>query len=118
MCIPCVLRPLVIALLIPNFFHQCLVRFATHSTILIAILWALFLQCCWVAGARRRCSSAVQCSACHTGGADRPGCCALQDEAKDAKLTLGKLEAVAAKLRESQEAAARELVEAQTKARE
>jgi hypothetical protein len=42
----------------------------------------------------------------------------LQDEAKEAALTLGKLEAVATKLKDSQEAAARELVTAQTKARE
>lgn len=42
----------------------------------------------------------------------------MQEEAKEAKVTLSKLEAVAAKLKESQEAAARELVEAQTRARE
>jgi hypothetical protein len=42
----------------------------------------------------------------------------LQDEAKEAALSLGKLEAVATKLKDSQEAAARELVAAQTKARE
>jgi hypothetical protein len=34
-----------------------------------------------------------------------------QDEAKDAQVTLGKLEAVAQKLRESQEGAAKELVQ-------
>jgi hypothetical protein len=44
--------------------------------------------------------------------------CCLQDEAKEAALSLGKLEAVATKLKDSQEAAARELVIAQTKARE
>lgn len=41
-----------------------------------------------------------------------------QQEAKEAGLKLSKLEAVATKLRDTQEAAARELVEAQTKLRE
>lgn len=41
-----------------------------------------------------------------------------EDEAKEAQLKYSKLEAVVEKLRQSQEGAARELVEAQTKARE
>lgn len=45
-------------------------------------------------------------------------CHAAQDEAKESALALSKLEAVATKLKDSQEAAARELVQYQTKARE